>query len=39
MTAQRWLAFAGVWIALVVFTTDALRTARGRGLDPAADSL
>jgi chloramphenicol-sensitive protein RarD len=39
MTAQRWLAFVGVWIALVVFTTDALRAARGRGLDPAADSL
>jgi chloramphenicol-sensitive protein RarD len=39
MTAQRWFAFVGVWLALVVFTTDALRAARGRGLDPATDGL
>lgn len=28
MTTQRWLGFVGVWIALGVFTFDALRTAR-----------
>jgi chloramphenicol-sensitive protein RarD len=39
MTAQRWLAFVGVWLALVVFTTDALRAARGRGLDPATGGM
>jgi chloramphenicol-sensitive protein RarD len=39
MSAQRWLAFVGVWIALAVFTADALRAARGRGLAPAAEGL
>lgn len=29
MTTQRWLSFAGVWLALVVFTVDGLRSARG----------
>lgn len=33
MSAQRWLAFVGVWVALVVLTLDALRTTRAR---PAA---
>ena len=33
MSAQRWLAFAGVWIALLVFTVDAVRHSRDRGLD------
>jgi chloramphenicol-sensitive protein RarD len=33
MSPERWLAFAGVWIALVVFTVDAVRAARGRGLE------
>ena len=28
MSAQRWLAFIGVWIALVVFTIDAVRNVR-----------
>lgn len=35
MSPERWLAFVGVWIALVVFTVDAVRAARGRGLDTA----
>jgi chloramphenicol-sensitive protein RarD len=39
MSPERWLAFVGVWVALAVFTADALRAARGRGLDPAADGL
>jgi chloramphenicol-sensitive protein RarD len=39
MSAQRWLAFVGVWIALAVFTADALRAARGRVLAPAAEGL
>jgi chloramphenicol-sensitive protein RarD len=39
MSVQRWLAFVGVWIALVVFTVDALRAARGRGLDVAAEGM
>jgi len=34
MTPQRWLAFVGVWIALVVFTVDAVRSSRAR-LEPA----
>ena len=33
MSPQRWLAFVGVWIALVAFTVDAVRAARARGLD------
>jgi chloramphenicol-sensitive protein RarD len=33
MSTERWMAFVGVWIALVVFTVDAVRVARGRGLD------
>ena len=42
MSPQRWLAFVGVWIALVVFTIDAVRVSR-RGLphggiaDPVED--
>jgi chloramphenicol-sensitive protein RarD len=28
MSTQRWLAFVGVWIALVVFTVDAVRNSR-----------
>ncbi len=32
MSPQRWLAFGGVWLALVLFTVDALRAARDRGL-------
>lgn len=28
MTGERWLAFAVVWVALVVFTADALRHSR-----------
>ena len=30
MSAQRWAAFAGVWVALVVFSVDAVRHARSR---------
>lgn len=30
MSPQRWLAFVGVWIALVVFTVDAVRNSRSR---------
>ena len=30
MSAQRWLAFVGVWIALAVFTVDAVRNSRSR---------
>jgi chloramphenicol-sensitive protein RarD len=30
MSPQRWLAFAIVWVALVVFTTDAVRNSRKR---------
>jgi chloramphenicol-sensitive protein RarD len=30
MSPQRWLAFVGVWIALVVFTLDAVRNSRSR---------
>jgi chloramphenicol-sensitive protein RarD len=30
MSPQRWLAFVGVWIALVVFTLDAVRNSRAR---------
>ena len=30
MSAQRWVAFVGVWIALGVFSLDALRHARAR---------
>lgn len=40
MTTARWLAFAGVWLALVVFTVDAVRTARsapGRAPQPVED--
>jgi chloramphenicol-sensitive protein RarD len=33
MSPQRWLAFVGVWIALVIFTVDAVRASRDRGLD------
>ncbi len=31
MSPQRWLAFAGVWLALVVFTVDALHHRRPAG--------
>jgi chloramphenicol-sensitive protein RarD len=31
MSPQRWLGFVGVWIALVVFTVDAVRSSRGNG--------
>lgn len=30
MSPQRWLAFVGVWIALAVFTVDAVRNSRSR---------
>jgi chloramphenicol-sensitive protein RarD len=30
MSPQRWLAFVGVWIALVVFTVDAVHNSRSR---------
>lgn len=30
MSPERWLAFVGVWIALAVFTVDALRNSRSR---------
>ncbi len=36
MSAERWLAFAGVWLALVVFTVDAVRASRTSS-DSAAD--
>lgn len=29
MTPERWLGFVGVWVALVVFTVDAIRNSRG----------
>ena len=29
MSTERWLAFVGVWIALVVFTVDLVRVSRG----------
>lgn len=38
MSAQRWLAFVGVWIALVVFTVDAVRFSRSR-LEPPLPAL
>ncbi len=37
MSPQRWLAFVGVWIALVVFTVDALRNSRSRQPDLVED--
>jgi EamA domain-containing membrane protein RarD len=39
MSAQRWLAFVGVWIALVVFTVDALRASRSRLMPAAIEGL
>ena len=33
MSTERWLSFVGVWVALVVFTADALRASRSR-LEP-----
>ena len=32
MSTERWLAFVGVWIALVVFTVDLVRVSRGSSL-------
>jgi chloramphenicol-sensitive protein RarD len=37
MSPQRWLAFVGVWIALGVFTLDALRNSRARQPDLVED--
>jgi chloramphenicol-sensitive protein RarD len=37
MSPERWLAFVGVWIALVVFTVDALRNSRSRQPDLVED--
>jgi chloramphenicol-sensitive protein RarD len=31
MSPERWFGFVGVWIALVVFTVDAVRNSRGNG--------
>ena len=28
MSGQRWLAFSGVWVALAIFTIDAVRASR-----------
>lgn len=45
MSAQRWLGFVGVWVALVVLTFDAVRTtrpgsaARGRPEPQKADLI
>jgi chloramphenicol-sensitive protein RarD len=39
MSVQRWLAFVGVWIALVVFTADALRASRSRPLPAPIEGL
>lgn len=35
MTASRWAGFALVWLALVIFTSDAVRTTRSRTQSPA----
>jgi chloramphenicol-sensitive protein RarD len=35
MPPSRWIGFVLIWIALVVFTTDALLRARRRKLEPA----
>ena len=32
MSTERWLAFVGVWIALVAFTVDLVRVSRGSSL-------
>jgi chloramphenicol-sensitive protein RarD len=36
MSAQRWVSFIGVWVALVVFTVDAVTVSRRRGPTPVA---
>jgi chloramphenicol-sensitive protein RarD len=38
MSPERWLGFVGVWIALVVFTVDAMRAAR-RSSDRAREAV
>lgn len=37
MSPQRWAAFVGVWIALAVFSVDAVRHARSRPTPVVAD--
>ena len=37
MSPERWIAFLIVWVGLAVFTVDAVRNARGRGLMPVED--
>jgi chloramphenicol-sensitive protein RarD len=39
MSPQRWLAFVGVWIALAVFTVDAVRASRARLVARTAEGL
>lgn len=39
MSPQRWLGFVGVWIALVVFTVDAVRSSRGNGRGIVVEDL
>jgi chloramphenicol-sensitive protein RarD len=39
MSTHRWLGFVGVWIALVVFTADAVRHARSNGREVPVEDL
>jgi chloramphenicol-sensitive protein RarD len=39
MSQERWLGFAGVWVALVVFTVDAVRASRGNGRQEPLEDL